>query len=230
MTQGVPLSDFQRRALDAMGIQLWVPRRDLPLAGPVEWRVATEKASDHRLAIERQAPVAVTHGGGDAIGPKPSSSPAQHIESSAEASIEAVGPAIRFQSLSLKSRECHVLIDDATYAEGAFWRDLLLSVHGFDLHEPIRENRFDWPLPGLRDASADAAQKALRGYLNQDRFVCVRGDTIANLLFGAGKWQSFPEKHRLADAEIWVFGSDLILKDVETRRSIWKSIESLELP
>lgn len=230
MTQGNPLSDFQCRALEAMGIQLWVPRRDLPLTGPVEWRVASEEVRDRRLANERQAPVGVTNDGGDAIRSKLRSSPAQNIESSAEASIEVASPAVRFQSLSLKSRECHVLVDDATYAEGAFWRDLLLSVHGFHLHEPIRENRFDWPLPGLQDASADAAQKALRGYLNRDRFVCVRGDTIANLLFGAGNWRSFPEKQGLADAEIWVFGSDLVLKDVETRRSIWKSIESLELP
>lgn len=51
MTQGIPLSDIQRKALDAMGIQLWVPRRDLPLAGPVEWRVATEKVSDQKLTI-----------------------------------------------------------------------------------------------------------------------------------------------------------------------------------
>ncbi len=228
MTQGIPLSEFQCTALEAMGIQLWVPRRDLPFDGPVEWRVANQEVSDRRLADERETLVGVTNGGGDATGSAPSSSQAQSIKSGAEASIEAAGAAIRFQSLSLRSRECHVLIDDATYAEGAFWRDLLLSLHGFHHHEPIRENRFDWPLPGLQDTSAGAAQKALRGYLNQDRFVCVRGDMIANLLFGAGNWQSFPEKHRLADAEIWVFGSDLGLKDVETRRSIWKSIECPE--
>ena len=215
-----------------MGIELWVPRRDLPFAGPTEWRVAPDEVSektDHRVADEpRKAPV-VTRGNGDLTAPKSGLSAAQHLDDTPDTESPAPGPAIRFQSLSLRSRACHVLIDDATYAEGAFWKDFLRCLHGFREQHPVRENRFDWPLPGLQDASADAAQKALRGYLNQDRFVCVRGDTIANLLFGAGEWRSFPEKHRLADAEVWVFGSDIGLKDVETRRSLWKSIDGLEL-
>lgn len=219
MTQDVSLSEFQRRALDAMGVQLWTPRRDLPFAGPVEWPVVREQI--RQSPEEDRTPADESNVRADAI--------RSRLSPSLEQSTEALGPAIKFQSLSLRSGGCHMLIDDATYAEGAFWRDVLRSLRGFGEQEPVRENRFDWPLPGLQDASAEAAQKALLGYLNQDKLVCVRGDGLANLLIGAGKWQSFPERQTLADAEIWVFGSDSGLKDVETRRAIWKSIAGLRL-
>ncbi len=217
MTRQVPLSEFQYKALESMGIDLWVPRRDLPLSGPVKWRIAAE--------VEVEVEVEET--------PRErsmSDSPTlQRQEKSSESDPAPLGPAIRFQSLSLQSRECHVLIDDATYAETAFWTDFLRSLQGFTDRDVVRERRFDWPLPGLMDASAEAAQKALRGYLSKDGRVCVRGDAIANLLLGAGTWHSFPESHRHGGAEIWVFGSDLDLKDVGVRRAIWQSIVPLEL-
>lgn len=222
MARSTALSEFQLRALDAMGIQLWVPRRDLPMAGDVLWPMSRREANERADHPQRAV------GTGDASAPKSSPVQAESGEPAAVHEPSVPAPAIKFQSLSLKGHHCHVLIDDTTYSELAFWRDLLGSLHGFRQSISVRERRFDWPLPGLEDASADAAQKALRGYLNQDRFVCVRGDAIANVLFGAGNWQSFPEKHRMAEAEIWVFGSDLGLKDVQTRRSIWKSIEGLE--
>ncbi len=217
----VGLSAHQLRALAAMDISVWTPRRRFPVDGP--------------LAPSAQPPVRSKVAGTPEIRPPPPLSkvgklPRQTVESDvsrASAAPRASGPDIRFQALSLGSSDCHVLIDDAVHAEVAFWLDFLRSLRGFRADASARREirkRFDWPLPGLLDASRDAAQKALLGFLHQERFVCLRGDSLANLVFGADGWQSFPHTHRLANADVWVFGSDVDLKSAGVRRVLWEAI------
>lgn len=197
------LSARQYRLLDAMGIDVWVPRGKPQPAPPPESRAKP---------TIRQAVPDPPH---KTTPPRQPSKPPRDT-----------GPAIRFSALSIRSGQHHALVDDSAHQERAFWLDLVRASHGFRSQTTLREGRFDWPLPGLQEADAEAASKALRGFVQSDALIWLRGDALANLLVGAGEWQSFPQRHRFGEAEVWVFGSDVDLKDGGTRRVLWTAIEA----
>lgn len=198
-----------------MGIRVWVPRRPLPLDVDPEPAHARESrggevASEGAVSKDDRREVEVPRIAKIAEQPSPSS--------------EKEAPPYSLRSLSLRSRGCNVLIEDDIYADRSFCRDLLAACHSFEQSNDIRETRFDWPLASLQDASEEAAKRALSAFLAQDSFVCVRGDGIANLLFGPGCWKSFPETMEFDGVRAWVLGSDVNLEDAETRRRLWQSI------
>ncbi len=195
------LNARQHRILDAMGIDVWVPRSKPkpPAAVPEPTTVIARNPSPKK--------------------------PPPKTASSVPAEQEQEGPAVSYQALSLRSGGHHALIDDSVHQERAFWLDVLRASHGFDAQASVREGRFDWPIPGLPQADAVAAQKALLGYLQADTLIWVRGDALANLLIGAGEWQSFPARHSVGQTSVWVLGSDTDIMSADTRRALWAALE-----
>lgn len=213
------LSNHQFEALQAIGIRVWVPRRVLPLTRDPE-PAPLPSSKGHEVASEVSAPE---------VGRRELEA-AQNARVSvpSEQPTEQAAPAYSLRCLSLRGRGGNILIEDEIYAEQSFCRDLLRACHGFEQLIDIRETRFDWPLAGLQDASEQAAKSALSAFLEQDSFVCVRGDGIANLLFGGGRWNSFPETMTFGAAVVWVLGSDVILEDADTRRRLWQAIARMD--
>ena len=192
--------------LDAMGIDVWVPRsKPKPTSVPEARSLPRAVESDRR---------------------EPASAPPE-ISTGSKGDAQAASPAVEFKVLSLRCGGHHALIDDSIHQERAFWLDVLRASHGFDAGMQVREGRFDWPLAGLPEADAEAAQKALHGYVQADALIWVRGDALASMLLGAGRWQSFPQRLQLAQAEVWVFGSDMRLLGAEGRRALWAALEAL---
>jgi len=196
------LSARQYRILDALGIDVWVPRSK-PQSVPIN------EPSELKTTVARHLP--------------PKEAPPQVSPSVA---TREEGPAVNYRALSLRSGGHHALIDDSIHQERAFWLDLLRSSHAFDAETLVREGRFDWPIPGLPQADAAAAQRALLGYVQADTLIWVRGDALANLLIGAGKWRSFPERDAVGQAEVWVLGSDIDLMATHSRRELWAALEA----
>ena len=188
-----------------MGIDVWVPRTKPQPARPLQ-PVDPVGPVESAQTITKQAPAAAP----------------RQTSASGQDAVQAP----RISALSLESGGHRALIDDSTYQEGAFWMDLLRSSHGFDANRPVREGRFDWPIRGLPETDAVAAQKALLGFMQADTLVWIRGDALANLVFGAGQWQSFPERQQLGHAEAWVLGSDMDLHSASTRRALWAALEA----
>ncbi len=195
------LSARQHRILDAMGIDVWVPRSKPAPPAPVP---------EPETAVARN--------------PLPEERPAKTVPS---VPTRQEGPAVSYQALSLRSGGHHALIDDSMHQERAFWLDVLRASHGFDAQTSVREGRFDWPIPGLPQADAGAAQKALLGYVRADTLIWVRGDALANLLIGAGEWQSFPSRHTIEQTHVWVLGSDTDIMAADTRRALWAALEAI---
>ena len=237
------LSDLQYQALEEMGIRVWVPRKSLaltenhdlgslPASSPESSTQSRSSAPPKGISSSADASsegdathspssargleedVAQTHGKPDA-----SQAPAHEEETSS----------FRLRSLSLRSRGCNLLVDDATHTERSLHLDMLRSVHGFEGSDQIQETRFDWPLAGFDDASEAAARSALLAFLGQDDLAIICGDNIANLLFGGGRWKSFPESLQLGEARVWVLGSDVDLEDAQARRRLWEALRGLKL-
>ncbi len=237
------LSDIQYQALEEMGIRVWVPRESLPL--PKKQDLGTlpasqpESSKQSGLSAPPKAVASSVDASNEGDAMHPPSSPRglkQDVaqthgkpDASRAPAPEKETSLFRLRSLSLRSRGYNLLVDDETYTERSFHVDVLRSVHGFEGSDQIQETRFDWPLAGFEDASEAAARSALLAFLGQDEFAFVRGDSIANLLFGGGRWKSFPESVQVGEARIWVLGSDVDLEDAQARQRLWETLRGLKL-
>lgn len=217
----------RRQALEAMGIDVYVSRYDMPGAAPsVRRRVAPIESS---ATMPTASQVPVQHGMDPSSVPEPR-------ESSVTASKRASGtaPSVSLSSArTLETVKFSMLLASAgpflwveQLADGLIRQDQLALINAMaralSSDVSVRQQQFDWPMRGNSTLSGDAesAKQALHGLIQR-----MAREVDAKRVVVMGACSYLPD--RIAQSAVVIPSTMAMLRNSGLKREAWQALKPL---
>ena len=245
------LEPWRSHYLQAMGVEVYLPRRELPAAAPSpqwEWDESAYQTSD-----EENQPIALSQSIADMAPTQRRNSNApelasvetgaanrQKIPSPTPAKTTAA-PTLQIK-LQIALSESGVLIIDDLPAlprqrqeTQRLWGNLLFALRSKS--SILQLEQFDWPLPNLRNKQIElnetAARETLAGFLNK-KIQSGNVQTIILLGENAQRWINPTQLQQLVDAPPlrWLssISTQVVFADPRRKQQWWLDLRQLALP
>ena len=247
------LEPWRSHYLQAMGVEIYLPRRDLPAAAPSpQWlwdedayQTAESSAANEAVVLreslaettpaQRRNPVA------PALPTVENRAVTRDRNSDSTPAKTPAAPSLQIKLLIALSERGVLIIDDVP-AQPALrnqvqrlWDNLLFALQ--NKSSTLHLEQFDWPLPNLRNKQIElnetAARETLIGFLSK-KIQSGNVQTIILLGENAQRWINPAQfQHLAAEHPLrWLnsLGTQTVLSDPQCKRQWWLDLRQIALP